>query len=80
MYIMASECGGGAADWGFGVNNSGQLAFGAGPSDTTYSTPEAVNTNAWTNVATTRNKTTGEIKLYINGVLKRTGTGYAGNS
>ena len=80
MYIMASECGGGAADWGFGVNNSGQLAFGAGPSDATYSTSEAVNTNTWTNVASTRNKATGEIKLYINGVLKRTGTGYAGNS
>jgi len=60
--------------------NSGQLAFGAGPSDATYSTSEAVNTNTWTNVASTRNKATGEIKLYINGVLKRTGTGYAGNS
>ena len=80
MYIVASECGGGAADWGFGVNSSGQLAFGAGPSDATNSTSEAVNTNTWTNVASTRNKATGEIKLYINGVLKRTGTGYAGNS
>jgi uncharacterized repeat protein (TIGR02543 family) len=80
MYIMASECGGGAADWGFGVNSSGQLAFGAGRSDATYSTTEVVNTNTWTNVATTRNMATGEIKLYINGVLKRTGIGNAGNS
>jgi uncharacterized repeat protein (TIGR02543 family) len=80
MYIMASECGGGAADWGFGVNNSGQLAFGAGPSDTTYSTTEVVNTNAWINVAASRNKATGEIKLYIDGVLKATGIGQSGNS
>ncbi|MFM8531566.1 MAG: LamG-like jellyroll fold domain-containing protein [Ilumatobacteraceae bacterium] len=80
MYIMASECGGGAADWGFGVNNAGRLAFGAGPSDTTYATTETVNTNTWTNVAATRDKATGQIKLYINGVLKTTGTGNSGNS
>jgi len=80
MYIMASECGGGAADWGFGVNNSGKLAFGAGPNDVTFATPESVNTNTWTNVAATRDKATGQIKLYINGVLKTTGTGNTGNS
>ena len=80
MYIMASECGGGANDWGLGVNNSGKLAFGAGPSDGTIATPETVNGNVWVNVAVSREKTTGTIKLYINGVLKATGTGYAGNS
>jgi uncharacterized repeat protein (TIGR02543 family) len=80
MYIMASECGGGAADWGLGVNNSGQLAFGAGWSDQTFETFELVNSNEWVNVAASRNKTTGEIKLYIDGVLKATGNGQSGNS
>ena len=80
MFIMASECGGGANDWGFGVNNSGKLAFGAGPNDVTIATPENVNTNAWVNVAASRAKATGEIRLYINGVLKNTGTSNSGNS
>lgn len=80
MFIMASECGGGADDWGMGINNSGQLAFGVGPSDTTFATSEAVNTNNWVNVAASRERTSGEIKLYINGVLKMTNTGHSGNT
>jgi hypothetical protein len=80
MYIMASECGGGANDWGFGVNSSGKLAFGAGPNDWTVATSDSVNTNAWVNVAASRSMTTGAIRLYINGVLKNTGTSNSGNS
>ena len=80
MFIMASECGGGANDWGFGVNNSGKLAFGAGRSETTIATPESVNTDTWVNVAVSRSKSTGAIRLYINGVLKNSGTGSSGNS
>jgi hypothetical protein len=80
MYIMASECGGGANDWGLGVNNSGKLAFGVGPNDATVATPENVNTNTWVNVAASRNMATGAVKLYINGVLKSTGTSNGGNS
>jgi hypothetical protein len=80
MFIMASECGGGANDWGFGVNNSGKLAFGAGTSETTIATPESVNTDRWVNVAASRNKSTGAIRLYINGVLKNSGNGSSGNS
>ena len=80
MFIMASECGGGANDWGFGVNNSGKLAFGAGTSETTIATPESVNSDTWVNVAVSRNKSTGAIRLYINGVLKNSGTGSSGNS
>jgi hypothetical protein len=80
MFIMASECGGGANDWGFGVNNSGKLAFGAGTSETTIATPESVNTDTWVNVAVSRNMSTGAIRLYINGVLKNSGTGSSGNS
>ena len=80
MFIMASECGGGANDWGFGVNSSGKLAFGAGRSETTIATPESVNTDTWVNVAASRNMSTGAIRLYINGVLKNSGTGSAGNS
>ena len=77
---MLFRSGGGAADWGMGVNSTGKLAFGAGPNDATFATTDSVNTNAWVNVAASRDKTTGQIKLYINGVLKTTGTGNSGNS
>jgi hypothetical protein len=80
MYILAAEQGGGANDWGFGVNSGGKLAFGAGPSDATIATTASVNTDNWVHVAVTRTKSTGQIKLYINGILDKTGTGNSGNS
>jgi uncharacterized repeat protein (TIGR02543 family) len=79
-YVMASECGGGAPDWGFGVNNSGKIAFGNGYSDATFASSDSVNGNVWVNVAATRQKSNGEIKLYVNGVLKGSGFGQSGIS
>jgi len=75
MYIMGAEVGGTGNDWGFGVNNSGKLAFGNGTNDVTINTTASVNTGAWINVAVTRTKSTGSISLYINGVLDITSTG-----
>lgn len=72
MHILSAESGGGAADWGFGVDSFGKLAFGIGPNDVTYSTSEAVNTGSWTYVAATRTKATGVVKLYIDGSLSYT--------
>lgn len=73
MHILSAESGGGAADWGFGVDSSGKLAFGIGPSDVTYPTSASVNTGNWTYVAATRTKATGVVKLYIDGALSYTG-------
>jgi len=73
LAIMAAEVGGTANDWGFGVNNLGQLAFGAGSSETTIASSSLVNTNQWINVAVTREQVSGTIKLYINGQLDTTG-------
>jgi hypothetical protein len=80
LYILTGEQGGGANDWGFGINNTGKLAFGAGPNDVTISSSTAVNTNDWTYVVATRAKSTGQIKLYINGAFNNSGTGNAGNT
>ena len=80
MTIMAAEVGGPGNDWGFGINNSGKLAFGAGTSDTTIASTSSVNTGTWTNVAATRVKSSGLITLYINGASNGSGTGNAGNS
>ena len=80
MTIMASEVGGPGNDWGFGVNNSGKLAFGAGTSDATIASTSSVNTGTWINVAATRVKSSGLITLYVNGASNGSGTGNAGNS
>jgi hypothetical protein len=80
LYILTGEQGGGANDWGFGINRLGKLAFGAGTNDVTISSTTSVNTNEWTYVVATRAKSTGQIKLYINGALDASGTGYSGNT
>lgn len=69
MHIISAESGGGAVDWGFGINNAGKLAFGTGASDVTYESPATVNDGAWKYVAATRTKATGAVKLYVNGAL-----------
>jgi len=80
LYILTGEQGGGANDWGFGINRLGKLAFGAGPNDVTISSSTSVNTNEWTYVVATRAKSTGQIKLYINGAFDNSGTGNSGNT
>jgi hypothetical protein len=79
MYIVSAETGGGANDFGFGVNSSGQIAFGAGTSEVTVS-GSIVNTGTWSNVSVTRVKSSGLISLYVNGSLSNSGTGNAGNT
>lgn len=80
MQIVSAETLGNSNDFGFGVNQSAKLGFGAGPSDAAVATVLSVNTGTWVNVAVTRTKSTGGVKLYINGVLNRTGTSNSGNS
>lgn len=83
MYIVSTETGGLNDDFGFGIDNEGRLAYGDGKfdnSDITIRTTQTVNTGNWTFVAVTRNKTTGEVNLYINGVLDTTGTCNVGNT
>ncbi len=83
MYIVSTETGGVNNDFGFGIDSEGYLAYGdgkSGSSDITIRTTQTVNTGNWTFVSVTRNKTTGEVKLYINGVLNTTGTCNVGNT
>ena len=61
MYIASAEVGGAAADWGFGVDKDGYLAFGHGPQDVTLTSTTKVNTGLWVQVAVTRVMTTGAI-------------------
>jgi MSHA biogenesis protein MshQ len=83
MFIVSTETGGVNNDFGFGIDSNGKLAYGdgkTGSSDITIRSSIAVNTGDWTFVAVTRSKSTGEVKLYINGILDTTGTCNVGNT
>lgn len=65
--------------WSFGINSNGLLSYSsdsgsAGSTGKTISVNIPVNTGTWTNVAVTRTLSTGLVTLYINGLLKVTGT------
>jgi hypothetical protein len=75
MHILSAEAGGGANDWGFGVNNIGRIAFGTGgASDATLASGTQVTTNTWTFVAATRTYATNAIAIYVNDGAATTGT------
>jgi hypothetical protein len=80
MQVMSAETLGNSNDFGFGVKQDAKLGFGAGPSDASVSTIASVNTGAWLNVAVTRTKSNGAVKLYLNGVLNRSGSSNSGNT
>lgn len=76
MYILSTETGGLNNDFGFGIDANGRLAYGDGSftgSDITIYSTIPVNTGTWTFVAVTRQKSTGNVALYINGLLNNTG-------
>lgn len=83
MYIVSTETGGVNNDFGFGIDNSGKLAYGDGQehaNDITIRTTQTVNTGAWVFVAVTREKSTGNVVLYINGIPDTYGTCNSGNT
>jgi hypothetical protein len=83
MFIVSTETGGLNNDFGFGIDSNGKLAYGDGSSsnaDITISSTQSVNTGNWTFVAVTRNKSNGQVKLYINGILDKTATCNVGNT
>ena len=83
MFIVSTETGGLNNDFGFGLDSEGYLAYGDGSatgSDITIRSTQAVNTGTWTFVAVTREKATGHVVLYINGVADTTGTCNIGNT
>ena len=70
--IVDAEVGGGTEDWGTSLNGN-LLSFGIGNPDITIYSTSDVNTGSWVHVAATWSQTTGDMSLYINGVLEATG-------
>ena len=83
MYIVSTETGDLNNDFGFGIDAEGYLAYGDGQyneSDITIRTTQLVNTGQWIFVAVTRQKDTGEVILYVNGIEDTRGTCNVGNT
>ncbi len=60
------------AGFDFGTSLVGaKAAFGVGAPDTTIASTTSINDGSWHHVAATRDATSGEIKLYIDGALEK---------
>ena len=77
--FIESEAGGPAFDYGFGIDYQGKLMFGnggvlnGGLEDATVTGTAVVADNIWHEVCASRNNTTGEVILYVDGALDASG-------
>ena len=76
--LVDGEVGGITNDFGVSYLNS-KVAFGVGNNDTTIQSVSTINSGNWVHVACTRDSTSGQMKIYINGALETTGTGPTGS-
>jgi hypothetical protein len=65
-------------NFGIAMNGDGTLYAGTADTNTTISTATAYNNGSWHHVVFTRVASTGAIKLYVDAVLKASGTGGTG--
>jgi hypothetical protein len=75
--LVDGEVAGATNDFGVALIGS-QAAFGVGNADTTISSTSAVNDGQWHHVAATRDNTTGEMQLYVDGLLQAAAFGPTG--
>jgi hypothetical protein len=71
--IFGGEMPGGTTDYAVVMGN-GKLGYGNGSNDVTNYTTKLINDNIWHYIAVTRNFTSGEVKLYVDGNLDNTFT------
>ena len=77
--LVDGEVGGGGADWGTAlVDGKFVLGVGSAGGDTTLASSVNINDGAWHHVAATRDNTTGAMTVYVDGVLRGSGTGPTG--
>ena len=78
--LVDGEVGGGGADWGTAiVNGKFVLGVGSASGDTTIASSVNINDGTWHHVAATRNNTSGAMQVYVDGVLRGSGTGPTGS-
>jgi len=67
--FIYADVGGPGDDFGTAILNN-KFAFGTGNPDTTIQSSTTVTTGQWIHVAAVRTRSTGTIKVYVNGVLE----------
>jgi hypothetical protein len=78
--LVDGEVGGGGADWGTAlVDGKFVLGVGSVSGDTTLASSVNINDGAWHHVAAARNNTSGAMAVYVDGVLRGSGTGPTGS-
>ncbi len=75
--MVDSEKAGAHDDFGITLTDS-EVAFGIGNPDLTITSTTAINNGLWHHVALTRNNTTGEFKIFINGSQQAAAIGPTG--
>lgn len=75
--LVDGEVGGVTDDFGISLVGN-KAAFGVGNPDTTIYTTEAINDGQWHHVAVTRDSVTGQMALYLDGVLEASANGPTG--
>jgi hypothetical protein len=76
--LLDGEVGGVTEDFGTSLMAGGKVGFGVGNPDTTLISTKSVNDNLWHHVVFTREAANGAMRIYVDGVLDRSGTGPTG--
>jgi uncharacterized repeat protein (TIGR03806 family) len=78
--LVDGEVSGAGADWGTAIVN-GKFVLGVGgvPDDTTIASSVNVNDGLWHHVAATRYNNSGAMAVYVDGMLRGSGTGPTGS-
>jgi hypothetical protein len=78
--LVDGEVGGGGADWGTAiVNGKFVLGVGSASGDTTLASSVNINDGTWHHVAATRDNSSGAMQVFVDGVLRGSGTGPTGS-
>ncbi|MBK7966272.1 MAG: choice-of-anchor J domain-containing protein, partial [Bacteroidetes bacterium] len=81
--LVDAEVCGNTDDWGIALIDGGKVCFGIGSNSVDLTIKSVVsnyNNGAWHHIAATRNKITGEIRLYVDNVLAAVGVSSNTNS
>jgi hypothetical protein len=78
--LVDGEVGGGGADWGTAlVDGKFVIGIGSTGGDSTFASSVNINDGTWHHVAATRNNSSGAVAVYVDGILRGSGTGATGS-
>ena len=76
--LLDGEVGGVTNDFGTSLMAGGKIGFGVGNPDITLISSGSVNNGVWRHIVVARQASTGAMRIYVDGVLDRSGIGPTG--